>query len=93
MIITVTIDGEPHEAERPFIPAQYVVVPSLKAHCGEEEELRVRGGDYTQHYDMYTCKANCAQCGEHLGEMTVTVSTIFGIEEDRRVLQGRPRVY
>ena len=32
-------------------------------------------------------------CGQEVGEVRVEFSTIFGLEEDQRVLNGRARVY
>jgi hypothetical protein len=48
----------------------------------------------THDHDTYRAPAHCCSCGVHVGTITVKVSTIFGIEEDDRVLNhGRCRVY
>ncbi len=44
-------------------------------------------------YDTYESDGGCICCATVLGKLVVTVSTIFGIEEDERVLSGRCRVY
>lgn len=44
-------------------------------------------------YDTITGRAECARCRSKVGVLTVKVVTLFGLEEDRRVLHGRPRVY
>ena len=45
-------------------------------------------------YDHVTAEAHCVDCGAYIGVLTVKASTIFGLDEDRRVLeQGRCRVY
>ena len=40
-----------------------------------------------------TAQAVCLKCKRPAGSITVEYDTIFGAEEDRAVLQGRPRVY
>ena len=63
--------------------------PSCKATGAE-----VRGQGIERHdHDTYYAQALCLSCGERIGTLETTVSTIFGIEEDRAVLQGRARVY
>lgn len=37
--------------------------------------------------------AHCAACSRPVGTIIVQPVTFFGIEEDRAVLYGRPRVY
>jgi hypothetical protein len=62
--------------------------PSCRA-----EHPAIRGTGITRHdHDTYYAGAIAACCGAHL-RMQTTVSTIFGIDEDRAVLKGRPRVY
>jgi len=85
-------DGGIFVGKLAFREAESVDFKTLEAHCGGEY-LTVRGGDPTVDYDTYTSKAVCAVCGEHLGTLKVKVSTLFGIEEDQRVLNGRARVY
>ncbi len=55
--------------------------------------LRVRLPSPTEEHDRYTGTAECVRCRTAVGPMEVVVSTLFGLEEDRRVLQGRCRVY
>ena len=56
--------------------------------------LRVQGaGNRIGGRDYYSARGYCADCGQHVGEIRAYVSTIFGLEEDERVLNGRPRVY
>jgi len=93
MKITLTLhDGTKLECSLSFPEAEHVDARSRRAHCGGEH-LMIRGGDPTIGHDIYTSKAFCAVCLEHLGSLVVVVSTIFGIEEDNRVLNGRCRVY
>jgi hypothetical protein len=37
--------------------------------------------------------ASCLKCGQDVGLLRVEMDTIFGVKEDRAVLQGRARVY
>ena len=57
--------------------------------------LRVQGRDRTiGGHDYYRADGFCADCGARVGEIRAYVSTIFGLDEDERVLvHGRPRVY
>lgn len=61
--------------------------------CGDAP-LRVQGtGRTIGGHDWYRATGHCAACGARVGEVRAYVSTIFGIEEDERVLHGRARVY
>lgn len=92
MKITVTIDAQKWPATQPYKGSEYVDVHGAPACCGDV--LQVSGGATTEGHDTVTARAHCARCGKHVGEIVVTLSTLFGIEEDRRVLvQGRCRVY
>lgn len=56
--------------------------------------LRVLGnGRRIGGHDFYTSNAFCAACRAQVGEVRAYVSTVFGLEEDERVLHGRCRVY
>jgi len=48
-----------------------------------------------QGHDDRTWKAGayCCDCGDPVGWIYWAADTIFGTEEDERVLRGRPRVY
>jgi hypothetical protein len=53
----------------------------------------IRGTGITHRgHDTYYARAIARCCGAAL-RMETRVDTIFGIEEDERVLRGRPRVY
>lgn len=70
-----------------------VVVASCPS-CGADA-ARVRGLGVTHHdHDTYYAAARALCCGETIGTMETRVDTIFGIDEDERVLlRGRCRVY
>lgn len=73
--------------------ADHVVVQAACPKC-EDEPLRVRGeGNHIESHDTYAARALCVACGTELGTIRARMSTIFGIEEDERVLNGRARVY
>ena len=56
--------------------------------------MQVQGnGESVESRDTYRADAHCLACGETIGVLRVKMSTIFGIEEDKRVLNGRCRVY
>ena len=59
----------------------------------QAEHPAVRGTGITHHdHDTYYASAVAVCCGAGL-RMETRVSTIFGIDEDRAVLNGRARVY
>lgn len=59
--------------------------------CGSHD---LRGVGPVQGRDTITSQAECASCGVNRGQLIVTVSTIFGLQEDAAVLvHGRARVY
>jgi hypothetical protein len=63
-------------------------------HCKTPSPIDVRGKGIRSHdHDTYYADAEHIGCGGSLGQMRVKVDTIFGIEEDERVLNGRCRVY
>ncbi len=56
-------------------------------------DVGVSGRNQRHDHDTYYADAYCIACCAHIGTIEVTVSTIFGIEEDQAVLNGRVRVY
>lgn len=77
----------------PYANADYVV-PSEPVACPacKKTMVQLQGGEMTHDHDTYDANVHCS-CGAKLGQLRVEVSTIFGIEEDGRVLHGRCRVY
>lgn len=56
--------------------------------------VRARGtGKRIESHDTYAANAVFVCCGAPAGVLRVKVDTIFGIEEDERVLAGPWRVY
>jgi hypothetical protein len=63
-------------------------------HCGEKP-MKVQGtGKHIESHDTYAAGAICLCCGKSVGTLRARMDTIFGLEEDERVLvHGRARVY
>lgn len=55
--------------------------------------MSIRMPSFTIDHDRYTGGAICQRCKCRAGFLTVEVESLFGIDEDIRVLHGRPRVY
>jgi len=93
-ITLVTDSGERLSMREPYPDAGHVVpskdIDTPCPHC--ELPLQARCPVFTTGHDTMRGRAVCA-CGEGVGTLTVKVETIFGIEEDNRVLNGRCRVY
>lgn len=76
--------GERHVAVPPFTcPA-----------CGQKTDAVLGAEPEIAGHDVYECDAHAACCMAKVGRLRVTaVPTVFGLSEDRAVLQGRARVY
>jgi len=64
--------------------------------CMEEAyqgPLKVRLPNPSRGHSTYSGAAECTRCRQKVGNMTVKINTLFGLEEDDRVLNGRCRVY
>lgn len=86
--------GPARKAKAPFAGAEYVEVEGACPHC-KAQPFNAAGvkGTMVRGHDTYTADAGCIACGVPTGKLVVTVNTLFGIEEDERVLSGRCRVY
>ena len=86
--------GETFVADLPYRGAGYVTVEvGAACECGS---VSLRGNGLEVDESDYHREENavCAECLKVRGRIHVELSTIFGIEEDARVLiHGRPRVY
>lgn len=89
-----SLGGGTREAELPYDAADHVVAEGACPAC-KAAPFAVRGRGVNQKtFDEYRATAECCGCGATLGTLVAEVSTIFGIEEDERVLlHGRCRVY
>lgn len=86
-------DGRVLECREPYAGASHVEVPGHQCECSRDQTLTVQGGATTEGHDTISARAACTRCRGHVGTLIVTVTTMWGIEEDRRVLAGRARVY
>ena len=83
--LTATVDSSDHGQ---------VVVGTACSHCREPLKARGKGRRIAASNRAYEADAICVACGGEVGLMVVEISTIFGLEEDERVLlASRCRVY
>lgn len=78
----------------PYEGADHVEAPIPCPHC-KASPVALAGvrGTMVEGHDTMTSDAGCTTCRAVLGHLVVTVNAIFGIAEDRAVLEGRRRVY
>lgn len=71
-----------------------VIVGIACPHCAEPLRARGNGKRIASDDRAYEADAHCVACGSPVGLMRVEMSTLFGLQEDERVLlAGRCRVY
>jgi hypothetical protein len=81
-------------ATLPFNGADHVEVANEECPtCHGGQPLLVAGKNIRHDHDTYRSDAHCLCCGAYVGELRAKVDTIFGIDEDEAVLNGRCRVY
>ncbi len=82
------------EAKPPYHNADHLIVDGACPLCGADPFPVIGKIDEQTHtHDTTTAPALSRCCGQRVGKMVVKFSTIFGIEEDNVVLNGRCRVY
>lgn len=81
------------KAKLPYPTAQHVDVSGACPKCDASPWRAQGAGDRQRGHDTIDERCRCLECGAIVGRIVVTVDTIFGIEEDERVLNGRCRVY
>jgi hypothetical protein len=88
-------NDDEHGAAPPYDGAAHVIVYDFdECPFCHAQTLKVRGrGIRETTHDTHTADAKTVCCDRPIGRLVVTVDTIFGIEEDERVLQGMCRVY
>lgn len=86
--------GKRTPAALPYDGADHVVVERAcpNGEC-RDTPMKVRARESLTNHDIIVGVAFCLCCKRAVGTLEVKVSTIFGVEEDRRVLNGRVRVY
>lgn len=86
-------DGSRRSATPPFRGADHAAVPGSCPAC-RAEPFRVAGrGLRVGAADEYHADGYCLDCRARVGRLVAQVSTLFGLEEDARVLGGAWRVY
>ncbi len=93
MIVTLQTETARHPARVPFAGADHALVDAACPICKTPAPLKVRGVSPSHDHDTWSADAMAVCCGARIGQLQAKVSTIFGIDEDRAVLNGRPRVY
>lgn len=61
--------------------------------CGARLVVHGDGPQVSECDRYYFARGSCVACGKHVGEIRAYPSTIFGITEDERVLNGAAKVY
>ena len=91
--LTLRLEAKTIKLKLPHQGATSVEVPGeVCPHC--KADLVVAGAKRRiGGHDFYSAEAGCVACDTYVGELRLKVSTIFGLEEDERVLSGRCRVY
>jgi hypothetical protein len=94
MKISLKMDEGTRAAKEPFKGSEHVVVEGACPNC-DANPFKVAGfaGTRVETHDTIEAVAACLGCQTRVGKLVVKVDTIFGIEEDRRVLAGPWRVY
>jgi hypothetical protein len=72
----------------------HVVVEGACPKCKATPFSAAGTGMSIESHDTYRAEGACLSCKKRVGVLRVVVSTIFGLEEDERVLYGSPcKVY
>jgi len=92
--IEFTLDSINYKAILPSQNSKYVEIEELTCECNLQK-LQVLGDETKQiiHFNYINAPAHCNNCGVYKGQLKVTIDTLFGLEEDNAVLNGRARVY
>lgn len=88
-------DGKRATCRLPFVGAESVVTKVVCGHNGECLSHFVRGNGQNRTETQYEEEedAVCVLCKTPRGRLHVKLDTLFGRDEDQRVLNGRYRVY
>jgi hypothetical protein len=95
-VIYLVRDGKKVATMRePFPGAPHAVVKDLPCPACADAPFKVAGSGMAPSEDdrAYEAEGYCCACKAHVGRIRAEVNTLFGVREDRAVLQGRCRVY
>lgn len=95
IFLALRTGGPRLECKLPHPEAAYVDVPGLPLcpYCAAPLGVAGSGQRPSDDDQAWEADAGCTACKAHLGLLRVEVNTLFGVREDRAVLQGRCRVY
>ena len=95
MKIFVLIPNEPRRAAKlPHDEADHAVVDGACPKCKASPCGVAGSGKHPSADDRaYEAEGYCTSCKAHVGLIRAEMDTIFGVREDRAVLEGRCRVY
>lgn len=93
MKVTLTLPDGSKRRLTPLPSGERAIAEGSCPSCGANELAVAGRGRYVESRDTYAARAVALCCGEDMGTIRAEVDTIFGIEEDERVLHGRCRVY
>lgn len=94
MRAVLVVDGRRHVATSAPGHAAAATFAVQCPGCKAGPPLAVRGlGIHTREHAAYVARAACVRCGAVVGSLRAEVETVFGLEEDERVLAGPWRVY
>ena len=94
IFLRLSADSTRRGCHLPATDAAYAIADGACPLCAATP-FRVHGGNQRPSEDDRAWEADgaCVSCGGYLGVLRAEVSTIFGVREDRAVLEGRCRVY
>lgn len=90
----LVIDGVRHTIKTPFDGADHALATIPCPHCGVAA-MGVQGSGMRPSEDdrAWEADGHCASCKKRVGLIRAEPDTLFGVREDRAVLNGRCRVY
>lgn len=89
-----TLDGEIIAMEWPERGVQFVSPENIGHQCPQcFQPLQCNAPKSCQTDRCVYGDARCIHCGALVGRLTIWLDTIFGLQEDDLVLNGRARVY
>lgn len=93
-IFLLVVDGPRRKLSLAFAEADHTTAEGACPACGAEA-FGVQGGGKRPSADDRAWEADAVStcCKQHVGTIRHEVNTLFGVREDRAVLEGRCRVY
>jgi hypothetical protein len=94
MKVVLISEGARRPCTLPHKECDHVVAEGACPHC-KATPFKVAGGGMQPSADdqAYEATARALCCGKGVGTLRAEMNTLFGVEEDERVLNGRCRVY